>query len=76
MKMISSNVASRERSYSPDSSSIREQAQILDKLDLSASEYSGMFDEEEIGDENEDSRKLVCKVEAIVEIGSAPSARL
>jgi hypothetical protein len=35
-----------------------------------------MFDEEDMEDENDESKKLVCKVEAIVEIGSAPSARL
>lgn len=45
LKINSSNVASRERSYSPDGSSLREQAQILEKLDLSVSEYSDMFDE-------------------------------
>jgi hypothetical protein len=76
LKINSSNVASRERSYSPDGSSLREQAQILEKLDLSVSEYSDMFDEEENEDENEGEKKLVCKVEAIVEIGSAPNARL
>ena len=43
LKINSSNVASRERSYSPDASSLREQAQILEKLDLSVSEYSDMF---------------------------------
>lgn len=34
-----------------------------------------MFDEE-AEEESEEAKKLVCKVEAIVEIGTAPNARL
>ncbi len=45
---------------------------MIDKLELSSSEYSGMFDEED----DEDLKTLECKVEAILEIGSGASSRL
>ena len=46
---------------------------MINKLDLSVSEYSEMFSSE---GEEEQGAGLRCKVEAIVEIGVAPSSRL
>ena len=52
---------------------------MLEKLDVSASEYSDMFEddkEDDFEDEGQEEVKQVCRVESIVEIGSAPSSKL
>lgn len=52
---------------------------MLEKLDVSASEYSDMFEQdrdEDLEDEVTDEVKQVCRVEAIVQIGSAPNSKL
>lgn len=63
---IKDAIQSRERSLSPES---KEQAEMLEKLDVSASEYSDMFDEDredDLPDDPKGETKLVCKVQAIV----------
>lgn len=58
---------------SPDS---KEQIEMLEKLDVSASEYSDMFEDDKEDDFEPEDVKQVCRVEAIVEIGASPSSKL